>query len=146
MAKLVTVATYTDSIQGELARARLNECDIACVIHGGQSIRHPNGTFGQNVRLQVNEEDVEAARTLLTLDVSGYDDELTALEAEGSDSPEAEEMPKLGGHCPRCDSDNVMVTPFTWDKFFWSAFLLFLPLLFLKRDHECAMCGMTWRA
>lgn len=145
MAKLVTVATYDDPLQGELAKARLNESDIPCVIQGGQNVRHLNGISGWRVNLQVNEEDAVAARSLLSLDLSGYDDELTALEAEGSDSPDAEEMPKSGEHCPRCGSDTLMITPFTWDKFFWSAFLLFLPLLFLKRDHECAMCGMTWR-
>lgn len=144
---LVSVASYTTMPEAALAKARLESNGIPAVVHGEhqQRLFGGMGAAAGTIELLVVREDEDAARAVLAMDFSGYDESLTALEAEHADAPEVESFSKRE-HCPHCGSDDFFVANHSGMTIFLSMFLLGLPLIFIKRRHECAICGTVWRA
>ncbi len=147
MSSLVTVASFTTMPEAALAKARLESNGIPAVVHGEQHTRlfGGMGAAAGTIDLLVVREDEDAARAVLAMDLSGYDEELTALEAEHAEAPQVESFSPRE-HCPHCGSETFFVAQHPGMKVFLSMFLLGLPLLFIKRRHECAICGTVWRA
>ena len=147
MASLVTVASFNTSHEAALAVAQLESNGVHAVTRGAQVARlyegigNPQGT----IDVQVLADDEDAARSILAMDMSGYDDTLMSLEAEHSDAPERESL-SSGAHCPHCGSENFFVTKHSPLTVLLSLALLGFPLLFIKRKHECAICATTWDA
>ena len=146
MGSLVTVASFATSHEAALAKARLAESGIPAVVHGDQHARlfGGMGAVAGSIDVQVHADDEDAARSILSLDVSGYDEFLTSLEAEGSDDAERESFEDRT-LCPNCGSDDLLVQKHSPGALFIGILLLGIPLLFMKRGHECAMCGHKWK-
>lgn len=145
---LVTIATYTRQYEASLAQARLASEGIRAFVHGENTARVFQGFGGElgTILLQVSSDDEANARAILAMDEEGYDDFLTALQAEAAGEEHEEETFTKGDKCPRCGSDNLFTNEYSAVAKFGSILLLGIPFLFMKHEHECTMCGMKFTA
>jgi len=124
---LVTVATYSSTIQAEIGRAKLTAHGIRGFVadeHLGTMNPQYIAAAG-GIRLQVKRPDAEAAQTILS-EPEEDEDELI----DDSDD---------GPACPACGKRYVY---YAWppEVLFLSLVLLGLPLLFLKKPWHCRSC------
>jgi len=146
MASLVTIATYDRQYEASLAQARLESEGVQAFVHGENTARiftEVGGEIG-SVLLQVRAEDEDHARAILAMDEEGYDEFLSSIQAENAE--EQRETFESRDHCPNCGSDNIFTTDISPLSKLGAIFLLGIPLLFMKKERECAICGHTWRA
>lgn len=150
--KLITVASCSEPIEGHLLRTRLEAEGIRCFVADEHTISanwfYSNAIGG--VKLQVQEADLDTARTVL----------ITALEERergGADYDWSEvnpdwtfddDQPTASEHqysCPHCDSTEVFYEKFSKPWVFLSILLLGIPLPFLSRQWSCRSCGERWK-
>jgi hypothetical protein len=81
--KLVTIATYSNPIDANLAKIKLASEDIDCFLAGENAVAIYGSIVG-TVKLQVRESDVETATEVL----NRPPDEKELDEPENEDSPE----------------------------------------------------------
>jgi hypothetical protein len=146
MPSLVTIATFDRQYEASLAQARLESEGIKAFIHGENTARMFTGVGGEvgSVLLQVLSEDEDHARAILAMDEEGYDEFLSSLQAEGAEGEK--ETFESRDHCPNCGSDNIFTSDISPLSRLGAIFLLGIPLLFMKKERECAICGHTWKA
>ena len=96
---LVTLRSYRDPIDAELARSQLESAGIAAFLLDRHlaSIQWLYSNAIGGVKLQVEESDLEAAREVLA----------DRREGDLVEIPESELPPSEGDACPRCDSTEV---------------------------------------
>ena len=63
--KLVTIATYSNPIEANLAKLKLASEDIDCFLAGEHAVAVYGGIVGE-VKLQVRQSDVEKAKEVLS--------------------------------------------------------------------------------
>ncbi len=63
--KLVTIATYGNTIEANLAKIKLASEDIDCFLAGEHAVAVYGGIVGE-VKLQVRQSDVERAKEILS--------------------------------------------------------------------------------
>lgn len=125
-----TIATFTKPEEAHLMRMRLEEAGIEAFLLDEHMIQmdllQSNAIGG--VRVQIADEDIQAARELLSSDAG-------AGAAEPLDSPA----------CPKCGSTAVERENFS-RRFAYISLLLFgIPLLFIRRRLRCSDCLHTWQ-
>ena len=149
MAALVTIATFDRMYEASLAKARLESEGIQAFVHGENTARVFTGIGGElgNVQLQVHQDDEASARALLTLDEEGEDEFLMSLQAEAAVAEEEDEQEEYisHDHCPRCGSDNLFTNDYSLLARLGAILLLGIPFLFMKRERECAICGLKFK-
>ncbi|MHA3773358.1 putative signal transducing protein [Verrucomicrobiota bacterium sgz303538] len=125
---MVTVATFNKPEEAHLLRMRLEAGGISAYIQDENMIQMDllaaNAIGG--VRVQIAEEDVEAARELLAED-QGVKNGTPAIT------------------CPKCHSTKVARESFSRRLAFLSLLLLGFPLLWLRRRLRCEECLHTWK-
>ena len=63
--KLVTIATYANSVEANLAKIKLASEDIDCFLAGEHAVAVYSGAFGE-IKLQVKQSDVARAMEVLS--------------------------------------------------------------------------------
>ena len=128
----VTVASYSNEAEAELAAGRL-ACDgIEAEVHRFSRYR-AMGAGGYQLR--VESADLDSARRVL----AGIDREIDMDEYV---DPEDTSYRR----CPKCNSVNVTAGPQPLAIVLASVLLLGVPLLFVPRGWSCRKCGHSWRA
>lgn len=138
MMMLITVATYNQIYLADLARARLLDYDIPCVIQDqnmvGMNLFYSNAVGG--IKLQVPERFAELALTILN-----------GPGTSGNTDEEIEEIDKV--HCPVCKSIDILPKRYNPVLLMLSSILLVVPfgdILFStsRSVYKCSNCGNTW--
>lgn len=164
---IVTLATYSDAVQAELAKVFLESEDIECFIADSNAgSMQFMGAVSVGVRIQVSAEDQDRARELLDKFVKDKSHEIdddalmTAFEEDAAIRGEAifeipREEPSLTvtpehtpdtisdsePTCPKCGGTRlVKEREFTFGLSLLSVILLGLPLLFIKPKLKCKRC------
>jgi|GEM_PF-365160 len=132
---LVTVCSYRDPIDAEIAKTRLDHADIPAVIldENLASIQWLYSLAIGGVKLQVDESDLDVAVAALTEDHS----------AELSPISESRMPPGDGDACPACGSLQVRYSKVRRNA---AALSLFtgVPLIAWRRRWTCAACNHSW--
>ncbi|MCX5768724.1 MAG: hypothetical protein NTZ09_00415 [Candidatus Hydrogenedentes bacterium] len=128
----VTIASYSNEAEAELAAGRLACDDIKAEVHRFSRYR-AMGAGGYQLR--VEGADLAAARRIL----AGIDGEIDMDEYVDADDASYR-------RCPKCNSVNVTAGPRPLAMVLASVLLLGLPLLFVPRNWSCRKCGQAWRA
>ena len=146
---LVTVASFSEPINGYLARARLEDEGIPCFLADAHTISanwfYSNAIGG--VKLQVRASDAERARAIVEQELrrrrNGGDIDWTAVDPTWTfDGNHPEEGAST---CPRCGSMEVFYEKFSRPMIFLSILLLGIPVPFLSRRWSCKGCGSNWK-
>ncbi len=139
--KYVSIAKYSESFQANIAKSRLENAGIHCIINNENLINTVwlSSEVVGGLELLVFEDDAEKAKELL--DVSFDIDENTEFvqEENGTGSNISNIF------CPKCGSATVIQTD---RPDFFSFFMNFL--FFKKSDKiitlcECSKCGNKWK-
>lgn len=124
---MITIATYTLPEEAHLVRMHLADAGIPAYVQDEHTIQldvlYSNALGG--VRLQVADEDVEAALEILQADRRA-------------------EAPEDSPRCPKCNAATVEPEKFSKRMVFASLLLLGFPLLFPKHRMRCLTCLHTW--
>ena len=130
MAK-VTVASYSNEAEAELAVGRLGCDGIEAEVHRFSRYR-AMGAGGY--QLKVESADLEAARRILS-----------SIEREIDMDEYVDPGDTSYRRCPKCNSVNVTAGARPLGIVLASALLLGAPLFFVPRDWSCRKCGHAWR-
>jgi tetratricopeptide (TPR) repeat protein len=132
---LVTIATFSHVLEAHIVKGRLETEGIWSFVADENTVvanwLYSNAVGG--VKLQVREEDVDAAQLILADGPGEIDWEGEGGEEDEEDDPE---------HCPRCDSNAIRYEKFEKKGFFLSWLLLDF---FLKGEWVCQDCGYNWK-
>lgn len=123
----ITVASFSIPTQAHLARLRLENADIDCLLVDEHTVSTNwllSPAIG-GIKLQVPEDQVKLARELLGADAIHWD-ETEAIEA---------------ARCKACGKGEYVLTPISPWIVLVSIVLLGIPLLFLPRRWTCDHCG-----
>ena len=126
---MVTIAQFGKPEEAHLLRLRLGAAGIDAHVLDENLVQwywYYTLAIG-GVRVQVHEEDLEAAREVLDLPPLDMDEEVERV-------------------CPECSSSRVepREPPLRMD--FLSLLLLSFPLPFLPKTHRCSSCDHKWRS
>lgn len=134
---LVTLRSYRDPIDAELAKTRLESWGIHATIVDQHlaSIQWLYSNAIGGVKVLVEQSDLEAAREAL-LDASGSEPPQTP--------PERVPAPSRGEACPACGARETRPSRLQRNAAALSL-LTNLPLVALQRRWVCAACGHSWR-
>lgn len=137
--ELVTVATFNDPLEAQLARGKLESVGIRSTLADDNLVAmdwyYTNAVGG--VKLQVMPADVAVAREALA--------EVRAARTERESQGSVDEPMEAGEPvCPKCGSADVYYERFSRKLAFLSMLLLRVPLPFLKQKWSCEACGHTW--
>ncbi len=129
--QLVTIATFSQVIEAQLAKTRL-EADSIEVFISNENIVSMNwllsGAVG-GAKLLVRKEDEDRAKEILN---ENYKGELTENEYDII-------------KCPQCGSENTSFEKFSKRIAFLSWLLLTFPIPYLKKKWRCRECGFEWK-
>jgi hypothetical protein len=135
---LITIATYNQIYLADLAKARLLDYDVPCVIQDqnmvGMNLFYSNAVGG--IKLQVPERFAEIALSILN-----------GPGTSGSTDEEIEEIDKV--YCPDCKSIDVLPKRYNPVLLMLSSILLVVPfgdILFStsRSAYKCTACGNIW--
>ncbi len=133
---LVTLYSYRDPIDAELAKAQLEAAEIPAVILDQHLVgiqwlySHAIG----GVKLAVDPRDLESARQVLSED----------RRSDLSSIAESREPPAEGDVCPVCNSSGIRASRLQRIAAAGSL-ATGLPLVFWRRRWICSSCGHSWR-
>jgi len=133
--RLVTIATYSQAIEADLSRTRLESEGIDCFLADEHTVTvnwlYSNAVGG--VKLKVRESDGQRAIEILR------------RQPVTADDPDDQVAEHDEIRCPRCDSTDVNYERFSRRLTFASWLLLSFPFPFFKRKWECRKCGLQWK-
>jgi len=140
MPRLVTIATFQDTIKANIYKAKLQAAGIYSFLADENTVGI-NWLFSNaigGIRLQVTEEDVENALYLL--------EDNPILTSSSSTEEENMISPSMAATlCPNCHSSNVKKDKFSKEVAGWRWTFLGFPLPFLSKAHHCFECGHLWK-
>ncbi|HZD76040.1 MAG TPA: DUF2007 domain-containing protein [Acidobacteriaceae bacterium] len=131
--RLVTVQQYRDLAEAQVAKGVLDSAGIPCCLRDENAVRLEwvwSNLLG-GVRLQVNEQDREAAQEVLAQPIPEQ------IEVDG-------EIPYDQPHCPRCGSLDIHYQAIH-ERAGLASIILFVPIPIPKRAWICEDCGAQWR-
>ena len=131
--RLVTVQQYRDLTEAQVAKGVLDSAGIPCCLRDENAVRLEwvwSNLLG-GVRLQVNEQDREAAQEVLAQPIPEQ------IEVDG-------EIPYDQPHCPRCGSLDIHYQAIH-ERAGLASIILFVPIPIPKRAWICEDCGAQWR-
>lgn len=133
---LVTLRSYRDPIEADVARAHLEDAGIASVVFDDHLITMQwlYSTAVGGAKLEVEAADVVRAKEILSEDRS----------ADLAGIPESQNPPSDGEQCPECGSVDVSPSPIRRDIAALS-FLLEFPIVAGRRRWRCHACRNSWR-
>jgi hypothetical protein len=133
---LVTLCSYRDPIDAELAKAHLESAGIPAVILDRHlaAIQWLYSNAIGGVKIAVDQDDVQSARRLLNEDRS----------TELSSVAESQSPPADGDLCPICTSSAIR--PSRLQRIAAAGSLATgVPLVMWRRRWICSSCGHSWR-
>ena len=133
---LVTLRSYRDPIEADVARNHLEDAGIASVVFDDHMITMQwlySIAIG-GAKLKLDAADVVRAKEILGEDRS----------ADLAGIPESRNPPSEGEQCPSCGSDDVSPSPVRRNLAALS-FLLEFPIVAGRRRWRCHTCRNTWR-
>ena len=131
--KLVTVQQYRDLAEAQVAKGVLDAAGLPCYLRDENALRMQwvwSSLLG-GVRLQVNEQDLEAARAVLMQPIPEQ------IQLDG-------DIPYDQPHCPRCGSLDIHYQAIH-ERAGLASIILFVPVPIPKRAWLCKDCGAQWR-
>jgi Putative prokaryotic signal transducing protein len=131
--KLVTVQQYRDLAEAQVAKGVLDAAGRPCYLRDENALRMQwvwSNLLG-GVRLQVNEQDLEAARAVLMQPIPEQ------IQPDG-------DIPYDQPHCPRCGSLDIHYQAIH-ERAGLASIILFVPVPIPKRAWVCKDCGAQWR-
>jgi len=131
---LVTFEHFRDVPEALLAKGKLESAGIDCILADGNLVRMDwllSNAIG-GIRLQVREDDLEDARTIL--------EEPIPPEFNEDELGEAFAQPR----CPRCYSLDIGFEKINrfWTYSLW--LILSFPIPVRKNNWKCYTCGIEW--
>lgn len=137
--QLVTVATYSEAFEAQMARSKLAAHGVRAFIDGEHAATLNPHYLGAalGIRLQVHRADATRSSEILRAPVV---DE--AIEDGAIDDDEEEDHPD-GPRCPRCSARYAYQDWSGW-QLVLVALLLGLPLLVMRKRWHCRRCGAYW--
>lgn len=135
--KLVTIATFADPIEANLAKIKLASEDIDCFLLDENAVATYwliSSVLG-GIKLQVRQSDVTKATEILSR---------KPAQTEEPEEKEQDDEPAIPP-CPKCGSEDVEYERFSKKWAFLSILLFRFPLPFLKETYKCKTCGFTWK-
>jgi Zn finger protein HypA/HybF involved in hydrogenase expression len=124
---MITVATFSKPEEAHLLRMRLEAGGVTAFVQDEYMVQmdwlYSNAIGG--VRIQIAEEDVEAAKEIL------------------NDEPIQDSDPNMA-KCPKCGSTDSAPDELARRLAFLSLMLLKFPFLFLKSRWKCNSCHHVW--
>jgi hypothetical protein len=131
--RLVTVEQYRDLAEAQVAKGVLDSAGIPCCLRDENAVRLEwvwSNLLG-GVRLQVNEQDREAAQALLAQPIP----EQIQLD---------DDIPYDQPRCPRCGSLDIHYQAIH-ERAGMASIILFVPIPIPKQAWICKECGAQWR-
>jgi Putative prokaryotic signal transducing protein len=131
--RLVTVRQYRELAEAQVAKGALESAGVDCFLRDENAVRLEwvwSNLLG-GVRLQVREEDKDAAEEILRQPIPEH----IALSAEDSF-----EQPR----CPRCGSLDIHFQGIH-ERLGMASIIALYPLPIPKRAWRCESCGAEWR-
>lgn len=131
--RLVTVQQYRDLAEAQVAKGVLDSAGIPCCLRDENAVRLEwvwSNLLG-GVRLQVNEQDREAAQEVLAQPIPEQ------IQVDG-------EIPYDQPRCPRCGSLDIHYQAIH-ERAGLASIILFVPIPIPKRAWICEECGAQWR-
>jgi hypothetical protein len=131
--KLVTVEQYRDLAEAQVAKGVLDSAGIPCCLRDENAVRLEwvwSNLLG-GVRLQVNEQDREAAQAVLSQPIPEQ------IQLDG-------DIPYDQPHCPRCGSLEIHYQAIH-ERAGLASIILFVPIPIPKQAWICEECGAQWR-
>jgi Putative prokaryotic signal transducing protein len=131
--KLVTVQQYRDLAEAQVAKGVLDSAGIPCCLRDENTVRLEwvwSNLLG-GVRLQVNEQDLEAARAVLMQPIPEQ------IQLDG-------DLPYDQPRCPRCGSLDIHYQAIH-ERAGLASIILFVPVPIPKHAWLCEDCGAQWR-
>lgn len=131
--RLVTVQQYRDLAEAQVAKGVLDSAGIPCYLRDENAVRLEwvwSNLLG-GVRLQVNEQDREAAQEVLAQPIPEQ------IQVDG-------EIPYDQPRCPRCGSLDIHYQAIH-ERAGLASIILFVPIPIPKRAWICEECGAQWR-
>jgi hypothetical protein len=131
--RLVTVQQYRDLAEAQVAKGVLDSAGIPCCLRDENAVRLEwvwSNLLG-GVRLQVNEQDREAAQEVLAQPIPEQ------IQVDG-------EIPYNQPRCPRCGSLDIHYQAIH-ERAGLASIILFVPIPIPKRAWMCEECGAQWR-
>ncbi|MFL6428768.1 MAG: DUF2007 domain-containing protein [Acidobacteriaceae bacterium] len=131
--RLITVQQYRELADAQIAKGALESAGIPCFLRDENAVRMEwvwSNLMG-GVRLQVREEDREAAHSILAQPIP----EQIQLE---------DEIPYDQPRCPRCGSLDIHYQAIH-KRTALASIILFVPIAIPKRAWICERCGAQWR-
>jgi hypothetical protein len=147
---IITIATFADPMQAELAKIWLETHGVECFL-ADRNIATIQLTVGMSpsVRLQVPEVEIERAEEILSRLPDHTQEEIDPKEEEppALDPPTQEEATHQNASaCPKCKANRIEKSrDLTFTTYMLAIVLLGLPLLFIKPTNHCKRCGHTWK-
>ena len=135
--KLVTIATYADPIEANLAKIKLASEDIDCFLADENAVAVywlAAGAMG-GIKLQVKEADASKAAEILSSKKIVTEDEKDNVAIDEPAIP----------NCPQCGSDDVQYEKFSRKMVFLSILLIRMPVTYPKDSYKCRTCGHSWK-
>jgi hypothetical protein len=133
--KMITIRTFINPIEANIIKGRLESAGIPVLLLDENTVNtywlYANAIGG--MRLQVKEEDVENALSILK------EDQATMFLL--NDQVENDE----DDYCPTCFSSNIGQEKFSKEAFAFSWLLIGFPLLIPDRKYHCFNCGNEWK-
>ncbi|HIO93062.1 MAG TPA: DUF2007 domain-containing protein [Leucothrix mucor] len=134
MNSLITIASYTNSLQANIVKGRLQAEDIPATLANEQYINADwllSNALG-GVQIQVPEGYAQQAREIIKTIENGQ------LEA----GKEWEDVDQL--LCPKCQSDDIKINNIIWKVSFLFTNILHTPLPFSQHAYSCKQCQHGW--
>jgi hypothetical protein len=131
--RLVTVEQYRELADAQVAKGALESAGIHCYLRDENALRMQwvwSNLLG-GVRLQVNEQDREAAQAVLTQPIPEQ------IQLDG-------DIPYDQPRCPHCGSLNIHYQAIH-ERAGLASIILFVPVPIPKRAWLCKDCGVQWR-
>lgn len=132
--KLITVGTYGGSVLANIMKTKLEAAGIDSVLMSENLVNIINiSQVSGAIKLQVREEDVEAAKEI--------------LEITSDESPVEEPTTDEGVTCPRCGSKDTVVALGRSNAFaaVWMLLLCSFPF-YSKKRYYCNTCKKYFKA
>ena len=133
MNSLVTIASYTDSLQANIIKGRLEAESIPATLANEQYINADwllSNALG-GVQLQVPADYEQAAKAILE-----------SIDAGDLAITDDEETAQLT--CPLCQSDDIKTRKWLWRFSFIALNFFHLPLPFSQHAYHCNHCQHQW--
>ncbi len=133
---LVTLRSYRDPIEADVARAQLEDAGIPSVVFDDHliTVQWLYSIAIGGVKLELDSVNVVRANEILGEDRS----------ADLAGIPESRNPPSDGEQCPKCGSTDVSSSPFRRNLAALS-FLLEFPIVAGRRRWRCHVCRNVWR-